>query len=119
MTHYAHVIDGIVEQVIVAEQEHIDTLDDPENWIQTSYNTHGGVNDRPGGESLRYNFAGIGMTYDEVRDAFIPRQLYESWILNEDTCLFEPPFPEPDDGKEYVWEEREVDWVEVSAPGVE
>lgn len=96
MSHFAKINEnGIVEQVIVAEQDFINTgiLGDPSTWIQTSYNTHGGLH--PEGRPLRKNYAGIGYTYDPVRDAFIPPQPEEgSWVLNEDTCLWESS-PEP------------------------
>lgn len=96
MSHFAKINEnGIVEQVIVAEQDFINTgiLGDPSTWIQTSYNTYGGLH--PEGRPLRKNYAGIGFTYDPVRDAFIPPQPEEgSWVLNEDTCLWESS-PEP------------------------
>lgn len=81
-------------------------------WVQTSYNTIGGVH-RNGGTPLRKNFAGINYTYDADRDAFIPPKPYESWLLNEDSCLWEPPEPYPTDGKVYVWDEETVSWVEA------
>ena len=81
---------GIVEQVIVAEQDFINTLPDAGSWIQTSYNTYGGQHTLCG-EPFRKNFAGSGITYDETRDAFIPPSPGEGWVLNEDTCLWEDP----------------------------
>ena len=89
MAHFAKVEDGIVTQVIVAEQDVIDSGLFGDGWVQTSYNTQGGQHpeDRP----LRKNFAGIGFAYDAERDAFIPPQNYPSWALNEETCLWEPP----------------------------
>ena len=83
-------------------------------WKQTSYNTHGGVNDN-GGTPLRKNFAGIGYTYDEDRDAFIHKKPYQSWLLNEDTCLWESPIPKPNrDGlannQTWVWNETNQSW---------
>jgi hypothetical protein len=90
MSHFARVTaQGIVEQVIVAEQDFIDTLSDKTSWIQTSYNTRGGVHTL-GGTPLRKNYAGIGYTYDRVRDAFIPPKPEGDWVLNEETCLWEP-----------------------------
>ncbi len=91
MSHFAKVVDGIVTQVIVAEPEFFDTFVDtsPGEWIQTSYNTHAGQH--PEGRPLRKNYAGIGFTYDPVRDAFIPPKLDDSWVLNEDTCQWEAP----------------------------
>jgi hypothetical protein len=94
-------------------------------YRQTSYNTRGGVHYTDGEPSadqtkaFRKNYAGIGYTYDEERDAFIPPQPFESWVLNEDTCLWEPPVPMPEetdlDGEPipYVWDEETVAWVEV------
>jgi len=127
MSHFAKVVDGIVTNVIVAEQEFIDIYEDglPGEWIQTSYNTKGGKHyapnsqDEDSGVALRKNYAGIGYTYDETRDAFIPAQLYNSWLLNEDTCQWEPPVPypsdgvekDPSDGKVYIWDEDIVNWV--------
>jgi hypothetical protein len=119
MAHFAQVIDGIVQQVIVAEQEFIDTLPDPNNWMQTSYNTRGGVHYNPDtdepstdqSKALRKNYAGIGYTYDPIRDAFIPEKPYGSWVLNEDTCCWEPPVPFPNDGQMYDWDETTVSWV--------
>jgi hypothetical protein len=78
-------------------------------WKQTSYNTHGGVHDN-GGTPLRKNHAGIGYTYDEDRDAFIPKKPFNSWILNEDTCLWESPIPYPQDNNEYKWNEQNQSW---------
>jgi hypothetical protein len=83
-------------------------------WKQTSYNTHGGVHSS-GGTPLRKNFAGIGYTYDEDRDAFIPKKTYQSWVLNEDTCLWESPIPKPNrDGlannQIWVWNETNQSW---------
>ena len=78
-------------------------------WKQTSYNTHGGVHDN-GGTPLRKNFAGIGYTYDEDRDAFIPKKLFNSWVLNEFTCLWESPIPYPQDNNQYKWNEQNQSW---------
>ena len=78
-------------------------------WKQTSYNTHSGVHTL-GGTPLRKNHAGIGYTYDEDRDAFIPPKTYPSWTLNEDTCQWEAPSAMPDDGKNYTWNETTISW---------
>ena len=78
-------------------------------WKQTSYNTHGGIHDF-GGTPLRKNHAGIGYTYDEDRDAFIPKKPYNSWILNEDTCLWEAPVAKPIDNNKYSWNEENQSW---------
>ena len=111
MAHYAKVNNGIVIQVIVAEPEFFDTFVDtsPGTWIQTSYNTHGGQH-RNGGTPLRKNYAGIGYTYDSQRDAFIPPKPYSSWILNNETCLWDAPTEKPTDGEDYYWEEETLSW---------
>lgn len=112
MSHFARVnAQGIVEQVIVAEQDFIDSLPDKTSWVQTSYNTRAGQH--PEGRPLRKNYAGVGYTYDPVRDAFIPPKTFPSWSLNEVTCLWEPPTPYPTDGKMYSWDETTTSWVEV------
>mgnify|MGYP000187875148 CR=1 FL=1 len=122
MAHFAKVVDGIVVQVVVAEPEYMENefVDDtPGEWIQTSYNTRGGVhydpetNEPDGGVALRYNYAGIGYTYDKDRDAFIPPQPWPSWILNEKTCCWEPPIPEPDFSKGvlHYWDEANKKWI--------
>jgi hypothetical protein len=114
MGHYAKVVDGKVTQVIVAEPDFFTTFVDssPGEWIQTSYNTHGGIH-HLGGTPLRKNYAGVGFTYDRQRDAFIPPQPYASWILNEDTCLWSAPIPYPTDGKDYYWNESTLSWQEI------
>ena len=78
-------------------------------WKQTSYNTHGGVHNN-GGTPLRKNHAGIGYTYDEDRDAFIPKKPFNSWILNEDTCLWNAPVAYPQDDNIYKWNESTLTW---------
>lgn len=114
MAHFAKVNNGIVEQVIVAEPEFFDTFVDssPGQWIQTSYNTHGGVHAN-GGTPLRKNYAGIGYSYDAQRDAFIPPKPYASWLLNEDTCLWSAPVAMPTDGGSYRWNEVTQAWDAV------
>jgi hypothetical protein len=116
MAHFAKVINGIVEDVIVAEQEFIDSgaVGNPENWIQTSYNMYAGVH-KLGGIPLRKNFAGKGFFYDKNIDAFIPPQpiQFPSWILNEEKCIWEPPIPMPNDNKHYDWNEDELKWNEI------
>ena len=79
-------------------------------WKQTSYNTVGGVHNN-GGTPFRKNHAGIGYTYDEDRDAFIPKKPFNSWILNEQTCLWEAPVAYPTDGKIYNWDELTKNWI--------
>lgn len=119
MSHFAKInSDNIVEQVIVIEQEVLNTghWGDPKDWIQTSYNTHGGVHTL-GGTPLRKNFAGIGYTYDKVRDAFIPPKPFASWVLNESTCLWDAPTPKPEEeGKIFVWDEDTISWIEFVPP---
>ena len=94
-------------------------------YKQTSYNTYGGVHyttdddgDRVPSEdqtkALRFNYAGIGFTYDEERDAFIPPKPFESWVLDEDTCLWVAPVPYPTDGEAYTWDEESGSWIEVT-----
>ena len=78
-------------------------------WKQTSYNTRGGIHSN-GGTPFRKNHAGIGYTYDEDRDAFIPKKPYNSWILNEDTCQWEAPIARPQDGNKYNWNEQNLNW---------
>ena len=119
MSHFAQ-IDGnnIVTQVLVIEQDVIDTglFGDPASWIQTSYNTRGGIHTL-GGTPLRKNYAGIGYTYNASRDAFIPPKPFASWTLNEDTCLWEAPTPMPvEEGKIFVWNEETTSWVEFTPP---
>ena len=114
MAHYAKVVDGKVVQVIVAEKEFFDTFIDtsPGAWIQTSYNTYGGVH-KLGGIPLRKNYAGIGYVYDVEKDAFIPPKPYDSWLLDEETCLWLPPVEKPQDDKFYKWDEATTNWIEV------
>jgi hypothetical protein len=82
-------------------------------WIETSYNTHAGLHNE-GGTPLRKNYAGVGMTYDQERDAFIFPKLFESWILNEDTCIWEAPVSYPTDDNIYTWNEESLSWVEIT-----
>jgi hypothetical protein len=123
MAHYAY-IDGnsTVIDVIVGPDEGTepDGVSSWENYftakgngraLRTSYNTVGGEHGG-GGEPYRKNYAGLGYTYDEERDAFIPPKPYGSWVLNEDTCLWDAPVPYPTDGGEYGWDEETTQWVE-------
>ena len=112
MAHYAKVENALVTQVIVAEAEFFDTFVDssPGEWIQTSYNTLGGVHSEDN-TPLRKNYAGIGYSYDKVRDAFIPPKPYPSWVLNEDTCRWDAPVAMPDDGQMYTWNEETQAWI--------
>ena len=104
-------------EVATTEQAGVDFLNNLHKtndvWKQTSYNTHGGVH-KLGGTPLRKNYAGIGYTYDEDKDAFIAPQPYPSFTLNEDTCCWEAPSAKPDDGKDYRWNEETTSWVEVT-----
>ena len=121
MAHFAQLDDSnIVLQVIVVGNDDINNLPFPEsesvglqflinwsggytNWKQTSYNNN-----------FRKNYAGVGYTYDEQRDAFIPPKPYTSWVLNEEICQWKPPVPNPMDGKHYMWNESTVSWIEES-----
>jgi len=126
MAHYAKVEDGIVTKVIVAEQDFVDGLEG--TWLQTSYNTSGGVHTL-GGTPLRKNFAGVGMVYDAGRDAFYSPQPYLSWTLDESTCYWEAPveYPSPVGGLvieggtgeetervQYAWDEPSTSWIVVT-----
>ena len=113
MAHFAKVENGIVTQVIVIDQETLNTghWGDPASWVQTSYNTQGGVHSQ-GGTPLRKNYAGIGYSYDAGRDAFIPPKPFASWVLNETTCNWGAPTAMPTEGKMYVWRESDTSWVE-------
>ena len=112
MSHFAKVENGIVTQVIVAEQDVIDSGLFGTGWVQTSYNTSGGQH--PEGRPMRKNYAGIGYTYDVSRDAFIAPKPYASWTLNETTCLWDAPTPMPTDDKRYTWDEPTTSGVEVT-----
>lgn len=116
MAHWAKVVDGLVSQVIVAEESFFDTFVDtsPGSWLQTSYNTHGGVHSG-GGTPLRKNYAGVGYSYDAALDAFIPPKPFPSWTLNESTCLWDAPTPMPTTGGPFRWDEPTLAWVEVVA----
>ena len=115
MAHFAHITNGIVDQVIVIDAETLALghWGNPSEWVQTSYNTHG--NQHPEGRPLHKNYAGIGYSYDSIRDAFIPPKPYASWVLNENTCLWDAPTPYPTDEKTYNWDENTQQWVETGA----
>lgn len=110
MAHQAKIENGIVVDVIVADSSEWCEKNLGGKWVQTSYNTRNGKHVL-GGTPLRKNYAGIGYTYDEVRDAFIPPKPFESWTLNEETCAWEPPVPMPTDSVRYIWDEKAGDWV--------
>ena len=128
MGHFAKVENGTVTQVIVAEQDFIDTgaVGDPSTWVQTSYNTQGGAH-RNGGTPLRKNYAGIGYVYDAQRDAFYAPQPYASWTLDEATCYWKAPVDQPAavmptteaEGTYYTWDETIVNWTAVTVPKLE
>ena len=104
MSHFAEIDNNnIVQRVIVAEQDFINSgaVGDSFRWVQTSYNNN-----------FRKNYAGIGDTYDNTRDAFISAKPYPSWTLVEDTCQWTAPVAYPDDGKVYIWNEDTTNWVE-------
>jgi hypothetical protein len=121
MSHFAKVENGVVTQVIVAEPEFIATgaLGDPASWVQTSYNTRGGVHygadgQPDGGEALNKNYAGVGYTFDGT--GFSAPQPFPSWTLNKDSYLWEAPVAYPTDGKQYTWDEATKSWNPVTTP---
>jgi hypothetical protein len=124
MSHFAKVEDGIVTEVLVIKQDVIDTgaFGDPALWVQTSFNTRGGIHYGPdqqpdGGIPLRKNYAGVGFTYNAEWDAFIPPQPYPSWSLNAETCLWDPPVPYPiGTGLPYMWNEETISWKSITPP---
>ena len=120
MSHFAKVTDGKVTQVIVAEKEFFDTYVDstPGEWIQTSYNTRGGVHygqdgQPDGGVALRGNYAGIGYTYDRVNDVFYPASPFPSWTISGPDWTWKAPVDQPTDGKMYAWDEATTSWIET------
>lgn len=120
MSHFAQVKNNVVQQVIVAEQYFINTLPDSSDWVQTSYNTKGGVhydpntNEPDGGVSLNYNYAGIGYNWDGT--GFYAPQPFPSWSLDKSTYLWVAPVEYPTDGKYYTWDETTKTWVEFIIP---
>ena len=126
MSYFAKVDgDQKVIRVIKADESFIKKIIDPVpgKWLQTSYNTRGGIHYDPAtgqpsadqSKALRKNYAGIGYSYDKERDAFIPPQPFPSWVLNDTSCLWEAPVAVPTDGKRYDWDEDSGSWVEVTA----
>ena len=125
MGHYAFLDkSGIVTEVITGrdENETVDGITDWETYYgefrgqvckRTSYNTFAGTHAN-GGTAFRKNYAGVGYTYDEERDAFIAPKPFESWLLNEKSCQWEAPILKPTDGKFYKWDEESLSWVEIS-----
>ena len=112
MSHFAEIKDGIVQRVIVAEQDFIDSGAASGTWVQTSYNTIAGKH--PEGRPLRKNFGRVGYVYDSVRDAFYAPQPFASWSLDEETCTWQPPVAYPSDGNRYKWDEPSISWILIS-----
>lgn len=121
MAHYAFLDENnIVTEVIVGKEEGEDGIDWEIHYgnfrgqvcKRTSYNTIAGIH-KNGGTPFRKNYAGVGFTYDAGRDAFIPPKSFASWILNEDSCIWEPPIPMPNDNQLYIWDEDTLSWVRV------
>ena len=111
MAHYAKVESGLVTQVIVADSKEWCEANLGGTWIQTSYNTSGGVNSRDGGVALHKNYAGIGYSWDGT--GFAAPQPYPSWTKDSDTYLWQAPVAMPVDGKRYIWNEADLEWQEV------
>ena len=116
MSHFAKVENGVVVQVIVAEQDVIDSGIFGHSWVQTSYNTSGNVHygqdgQPDGGIALRANFAGVGYIYDDLNDVFYAPKPYSSWVLDKNTWLWNPPIPVPESNKPYEWDEKNQTWV--------
>jgi hypothetical protein len=112
MAHFAEIIDGVVERVIVADTKEWCEANLGGTWVQTSYNTQGGVHSQ-GGTPLHKNYAGIGYTWDGT--GFAAPQPYASWTLNAETYQWDAPTPMPADDKHYTWNEETTSWVEVEA----
>ncbi len=110
MSHFAKVENGLVTQVIVAEQDFIDSGAVGHGWVQTSYNTLG--NQHPQGNPLRGNYAGIGFAYDEVNDVFVAPQPFGNWVLNTTSWLWEPPIAMPVDEYFHAWNQETTAWVQ-------
>jgi hypothetical protein len=128
MSHFAKIDENNVVVFVTVGRQEDDGLEAElsartgDVYKQTSYNTRAGVHYNPEtGEpsedqtkALRFNYAGIGYTYDEDRDAFIPPKPYNSWVLNEETCLWDAPIPYPEDGETYTWDEEQGDWTQIT-----
>lgn len=121
MSHFAKVVHGKVTDVIVAELEFFSTFVDssPGEWLQTSYNTHGGIHygedgQPDGGVALRANYAGIGYTYSHQDDVFYAPQPFPSWTISAPDWIWKAPVPMPQDGKNYIWDEAILNWVELN-----
>jgi hypothetical protein len=130
MSHFAKIENGLVTKVIVAEKDFFEKFidDSPGIWLQTSYNMRGGIYYDPNSNipadpqpeiasddgRRRKNYAGVGFTYNHELDAFIPPQPYPSWVLNEETCLWNSPVPYPTDGQVYIWNEENTVWEQIT-----
>lgn len=121
MAHFAKVLNGVVQQVIVAEPEFFNTFVDssPGTWLQTSYNTRGGVHYGPdgqpdGGVALRANYAGIGYIYNQQEDVFYAPQPFPSWTISAPDWIWKAPLAMPQDGKDYRWDETTLSWIETN-----
>jgi hypothetical protein len=130
MAHFAQIDSNniVIQVIVVADTDTADSQGNHDefigitfcqnllggNWKQTSYNTQGGVHSN-GGTPYRKNYAGFGYTYDSSRDAFIPPKPFNSWVLNESTCLWDAPVAMPSDDKRYSWDENTVNWIEVTS----
>jgi hypothetical protein len=128
MAHFAKLDENNIVVFVTVGAEHDDGKEDElfqrtgDVYKQTSYNTRGGVYYTPNtnepdpdqSKAFRKNYAGLGYTYDATRDAFIPPQPFPSWVLNEQSCLWEAPVPYPTDGKKYSWDEGTTSWVEIT-----
>lgn len=124
MAHYAFLDSNNIVVEVIAGKDETDTSENWENHYgqirnltckRTSFNTHGGVH-LNGGTPFRKNYAGIGFAYDTPKDAFIPPKPFASWVLNQSTCLWEPPLSYPTDGKNYDWDENNNQWIETNLP---
>lgn len=121
MAHFARIENGVVVELLVIEQEVVDTglFGDPSTWVQTSFNTSGGVHYSPttrqpdGGVALRANFGMIGMIYDAENDVFYNKAPARSWTISGPDWIWKAPVPAPDDGKLYRWSEKDLSWVEI------
>ncbi len=125
MAHFAKLGTGnivtavhvVSNDVATTEQAGVDFLNDlyktRDVWKKTSYNTRGGVH-LLGGTPFRKNYAGIDYTYDQTKDAFIAPKPFDSWTLNETTCIWEAPVAYPSDGKDYEWDESSTSWKEIT-----
>jgi hypothetical protein len=128
MAHFAKLDENNIVVFVTVGAEHDDGKEDElfqrtgDVYKQTSYNTRGGVYYTPNtnepdpdqSKAFRKNYAGLGYTYDATRDAFIPPQPFPSWVLNEQSCLWDAPVPYPTDGKRYSWDEATLSWIEVT-----